>query len=340
MASPPLFMTGMVEQGNDLLDHFDLGPFHPLPFLRSGMKQTIAAFYWPRVRKHLPQSFIDIKLPDGDQLRLIQNKPNSWKNGQRIAILVHGLAGNSASSYMVRAAQKIFSRGINVISVNLRGCGEGFGLARNIYHAGRSDDIRQILKVISQQYSKSPVSMIGYSLGANIILKMAGEDGQQISGNMDSLLAISPPVDLEKTSAQLKASENILFDQFFLWGLRLDINKMHKKFPDLPKPKIPMAVNLVEFDDIYTAPRAGFKNALDYYQQSSAAPWVQKINVPGLIVCAIDDPIIHTESVFYLKRPPHIDLIMPSHGGHVGFLAKQADVQWMDQLILAWLKNI
>lgn len=328
---------------NKTLKKLGLNEFKPLPLITSGLAQTIAAAYWPTTVDRLSKKYHDILLDDGDALRVVENRPAQWSPGDRIVILVHGLAGSHESNYMVRMAQRLYKQNILVIRVNLRGCGVGHGLARFPYHSGRSEDLRFVLRWLQQKFSSSPVTQVGYSLGANITLKLAGEDGTRQTGNLDSVVAISPPADLAKTALHLRNSSNVLFDQFFVWKLRYDTYKLHKQFPDIPRPKIPLKISLTQFDDYYTAPRSGFSSAQDYYSKSSSAPLVQNIDVPCLILCSHDDPIIEAKSVANLKLSSSTELVMTKAGGHVGFLGRAGssfENQWMDNLIARWVDEL
>jgi uncharacterized protein len=315
--------------------------FVPFPFIDSGLMQTIASAYWPCRPDRLPRTTHDVRLDDEDQLRIIENRPSQWQAGGRIVLAIHGLGGHAGSNYMIRLARRLTSRGYLVLRVNLRGCGEGFGLAKNPYHSGRSEDLRVVLKWAAQHHPGSPVTLVGYSLGANITLKLAGEDGDRPTGNLDSLVAVSPPVHLAKTALHLKRSSNLVFDQFFVWKLRYDLWKLHRRYPELPKPRIPFRIHLTGIDEFYTAPRSGFKDAQDYYARASSAPLVPKIAVRGLILCAEDDPIVDASTVAALELPPQMELLMTRRGGHVGFLGGSLkDPQWMDQVVENFISQL
>lgn len=172
-------------------------PFCPLPGLNKGLRQTIASFYFPynpfinNSNQHI------ISLADGDKIVLVENRPTHWVPSQRIILLVHGLTGSHRSKYFIRATKFFVEHGFMVMRMNLRGCGAGHGLAKHLYHSGRSEDTRHILEWLAKQFPHSPVTQIGFSLGANITLKMAGEDGPNKSGNLDSVVAVSPPLILK-----------------------------------------------------------------------------------------------------------------------------------------------
>lgn len=328
------------ETSQNKIKELGLPPFQPLSFIQSGMAQTIASGLWPFLPEKKPKRVHKVALEDKDTLIVVEDRPSSWRLGNRIVVLVHGLGGNHQANYMVRITRKLVQSGFLVLRVNLRGCGIGRGWAKNPYHSGRSDDLRTVLHWAAQKFPGSPVTQVGYSLGANITLKLAGEDGSSPSGNLDSLIAISPPVDLSATAQHIRKSKHRLFDQVFVWKLKYDIWRQERHFPDLPRVKFPLKMNLTQLDNDYTAPRSGFKDAQDYYAKSSCGPFVSSVRVPGLILCASDDPIVHAGSYDSLVLPENLDLHMLSTGGHVGFIGETGnptDFQWMDCLIHRWI---
>jgi len=333
----------MILESEHKIKSLGLLPFEPLPFVKTGISQTVASVLWPYAPDSKPHSVHQIGLEDGDRLSIVEDRPHSWKQGDRIALLVHGLVGHHKSNYMVRIAQKLVRNGVLVLRVNLRGCGTGFGLARHPYHSGRSEDLRAVLRWAAKRFPKSPVTQVGFSLGANITLKLAGEDGKAPTGNLDSIVAVSPPIDLAATAKHLKKSQHALFDRFFVWKLRYDIWRLHRKFPELPSIAFPLRMALTDIDEFYTAPRCGFKDAQDYYAKSSSGPLIPSIRVKGLILCAQDDPIVHTESYSNVRFPANTDLVMTRSGGHVGFIGRTGqgnDVQWMDCLVSQWILKL
>ncbi|MBF0237545.1 MAG: alpha/beta fold hydrolase [SAR324 cluster bacterium] len=325
-----------------LLQKLQYPEFSPvLPFV-TGWSQTLAGRYWPQFSEIPYDNAHELELPDGDRLMIMENRPVSWQPGDRIVVLIHGLTGCYQSRYMIRLCRLFMAEGWLVIRVNLRGCGPGAGMARNIYHSGRSEDSRAVLNWLAGMFPDSPTTLIGFSLGGNLSLKMAGEDGDSPSGNMDSLMAVSPPVNLARSCEILREPRNQLFDQHFVAELREHVHQLHQRFPDLPKPELPSYLTVYTFDDHYTAPCNGFHDALDYYQRSSSGPLLEKIRVPTLILCSMDDPVIHGESMLEYLDIPGLDLVLTKHGGHVGFVGRSghdSGFRWMDGLLLRWLQR-
>lgn len=326
---------------HEILKKLHLPPFKALPLLNTGKRQTIAAVYLPDRPQISDETTHIVPLLDGDQLVLIENRPKDWQAGQRIVLLVHGLTGSASSKYLVRLAYKLTTAGFLVMRMNLRGCGIGHGLAKHLYHSGRSEDTRAVLCYLAQRFPNSKVTQAGFSLGANITLKMAGEDGSAPNGNLDSIVAVSPPLDLEASVKLIIHKHNRLFDRFFVKGLREDIQALHAKFPELPPPNLPKHLNVYEFDDLYTAPRSGFQNAKDYYTRSSSKHFIDAITLPTLLMYAKDDPVISRRSYLKLPHKKQMDILITSKGGHVGWIGHTGEFgnwRWMDKAVVNWIK--
>jgi hypothetical protein len=326
-----------------LLDKLQLPAFKPLPLLRKGTPQTIAGIYFPHNPFLSDKIQHIITLGDQDKIVVIENKPLSWNSTGRIVLMIHGLTGSHRSKYLVRLTRKFQRQGYLVIRMNLRGCGVGKRLAKKLYHSGRSEDARAVIQWITERYPHSPITLIGFSIGGNITLKLAGEDGVRPSGNLDSVVAVSPPLDLKGCVEQLILPRNTIYDKHFVKDLIKHVEAKHRYFPELPRPDLSYKMNLYEFDDHYTGPYSGFKNADDYYQQNSSAQFIDNINLPTLILHAQDDPFIINTPFTKLPVKQNMDYCITRHGGHVGWLGKTdhwGDFRWMDMVILRWVQKL
>jgi predicted alpha/beta-fold hydrolase len=316
--------------------------FEPHPWLPGGHSQTIVARYLGGERKPMASTAHEVELPDGDRLLVLETVPPGWASPRPTAVLVHGLAGSADGSYLVRVGQRLVRLGIRVVRVNLRGAGAGFGLARGIYHAGRSDDLREVVQWLEARTPGSPVGLIGFSLGANLVLKLASEVAALPVRSLDCVLAANPPIDLAASAQLIQRPENRLYDWNFVRWLRTTVRRLHQRFPDLGPPMLDEVKTLYDFDDRYTAPRNGFGTAAEYYRRCSLTTALARIQVPGLIVQAMDDPFVPFEPLRQAERPDHFQVELVRHGGHLGYLSRhrwQGDRRWLDARFVTWLQS-
>lgn len=322
----------------DILRGINLKPFTPPRALRHPLTQTIIPYYLPSGPIKTPSEEQTIELPDGDKIVVSISRPKEWSKGDRIIVLIHGLAGSQDSPYLVRMNQKLCRKGYLCIRVNLRSCGPGKGLARKPYHSGRSEDTREILHWINRKYPASPITQVGFSLSANITLKMLGENNSDINDALDTAIAISPPLDLHLTALKMINQNFKIFNHFFLTKLKKNVAEVKKDFPELPTTLWPKKMDLIDFDNTYTAPHSGFKDAVDYYTQSSSLQFIENIKRKTMILIAQDDPVVETSGLHKVHIPSSVQVIETKYGGHVGFLEKNRF--WMDELIQSWIDHI
>lgn len=312
-------------------------PFRPHLLVRGGHAQTLAGVYYPgrkiayRAERHL------VTLDDGDRIVLHDDRPAGWQPHDRSALMIHGLAGSHASGYMQRIARKLNARGVRVFRMDLRGCGAGTGLAQLPYHSGRSHDAAAALRAIAQHLPYSPTTLVGFSLGANITLKLMGELERQTVGNLDSAVAVCPPVDLAACSRQISLPSNRIYDRYFV-GLLLRQLRAAQMAQGIKLGRRPRT--LWEFDNAFTAVVCGFGTADNYYAAASSAPLIGRISWPTLILAAHDDPMIPSQSLASMTMPPAVELRLTESGGHLGFIGQSgvdADRRWMDWRVVDWI---
>ena len=314
--------------------------FKPCPFLKNRHFQTIIGSF--SLFSRLPFSLTRfIHLPDGDKLVCQVITPKKWTQNDITVVMIHGLCGSCYSSYLIRIAKKLKKKNIRTICVNLRGCGGGKGLAKRIYHADISDDIWRVLKEIQKETPQSPLILVGFSLGGNIALKMAGERGIEAKSLISKIIAINPPIDLFASIRLL--SKNWFYERYFMHYLRSDVFFRHHYFADLPPIEIPTDMTLVEFDEFYMAPQSGFLTLKEYYQACSSGRLIPEIQVPCHILFAKDDPIVDANMLKNLKVPSNIEVMMTENGGHLGYLGsfwKKQGFYWMDFKVLSWISSL
>jgi uncharacterized protein len=314
--------------------------FRPHLLFPTGHLQTLAGIYLPQRTRQETARQHRVALPDGDQIILHDDCPEKWQTAGRAALMVHGLTGCHASNYMQRIAARLNDRGIRTFRMDLRGCGAGLSLARLPYHSGRSEDAAAALRKIAELCPASPTILIGFSLGANIALKLLGESPADLPANLDRAVAVCPPVDLWQCVQTLARGVNRLYDRHFVRGLLTQVAMKRRMIPDAPVldgQKLPRTV--FEFDEAYTAPVCGFGTAANYYRQCSSAQFLPEIRVPTLVIAAADDPLIPGKVFADLPRSSAVTLHVARSGGHLGFIGRRngdPDRRWMDWRVVEW----
>jgi len=322
-------------------------PFTPPWLYRNGHVQTLAGLYLYAPRKTLSQAAGirsttgDVLLPDGDRLVYQDDCPAGWQTGDRIALLLHGLGGSHASPYMVRAAAQLHQRSTRTFRLDWRGCGAGAGLSRYPYHSGRSEDVAVTITHIQTLCPGSPISLIGFSLGGNVVLKLLGEPRHSLTQlvGIDRALAVCPPIDLHLSVLSMQQGWAKLYDRYFCRSCTRDVSARLRQRPDSVIPdgwfsRRPRT--LYEFDETYTAPVSGFESAADYYARSSANQFLPGISVPTLIIAAQDDPLIPFSQFRNADYSAGTHLQTPRHGGHLGFCSFRGQ-HWLNQQIAEWV---
>lgn len=314
-------------------------PFKPL--LKSPYYQTVLANVID-FGKEPPSKPHYVKLSDGDVLFLEVSTPRDWTLKKGTVALLHGLCGSSKSPYIKRIARKVYNSGRQVVRINMRGCGLGRGLAKNIYHSGCSGDIKKALQDIKKHFPGTEMILIGFSLGANLTVKLAGELGKANSSLLKAAFAVSPPVNLLTSAHRLALPKNQVYAEYFSKQLFTHIDHLHKTFPDLPPHRINENTSLNDIDELYIARRANFSGALDYYKHCSSINLVKHINIPMKILLSMDDPIIDSNELDKIELPENVEVIKTEHGGHIGYVGKNIlkEFRWMDNLVQKWIDNI
>jgi predicted alpha/beta-fold hydrolase len=252
-------------------------------------------------------------------------------------LLLHGVAGCHGSPYLVRTAHKLNRCGIRTFRLDFRGMGAGRLLARRPAHAGRSADVRAAIEWMVAACPGSPQTLVGFSMGGNIALKLLGESPQALPAALDSALAIAPPIDLTRCARNLDRGVQRWYSRSLTRMLLRTLRDRQHLLEDLPTPLSRLPRRLWDFDDWITAPLSGFSGAADYYAQNSAAPLLARIQVPTLIVTASDDPLIPVAMFHETPLARHVQLQITQQGGHIGYYAQggsDPDRWWLDWRIV------
>jgi predicted alpha/beta-fold hydrolase len=317
--------------------------FIPHRVFQRGDTQTLAAYLWPlRPRDRT-----------GDEERLFQVEPGSqvlarcrWqpnRAGHPTLMMWHGMEGSTASAYMVSTADKAFRTGFNVVRVNVRNCGGTEHLSATLYHGGLTHDALVVIEELIKQDHLPRLFLAGFSLGGNMILKLAGEYGDNPPAEVLGICAVSASVDLRASTQHMNLRRNWIYQQDFLRRLKNRLRRKQKLFPDLYDISgLGDIHSIEEFDDRFIAPEFGFADARDYYAKASSLPLIKHIRIPTLIIHAEDDPFIPFAP---LRDPsvaanPYVLLIAPERGGHVAFLSANAgeDRFWAENRLVEFCR--
>ncbi len=313
-------------------------PFNPFPLFRGSHQQTIigSVLYWP---SNLDSTIRHVELKDKDKLAIEVSTPKKWKNNLPTIVMIHGLCGSHKSTYLIRIGKKLNKKNIRVVRINLRGCGSGRGLARKAYHGGQSDDIFSVIKLLKEEAPDSPIILIGFSLGGNIVMKLAGELKNEAKNYLKMVMAINSPLNLYPCVKRMGLPDNQFYEKYFTKLMKEDLYYRQSIFPDIPQVILPEEMTMMEFDELYTAPNFGFFNALDYYSKCSSYKLIPEITIPAKIMFAKDDPIIETCTFEGVTLPKDIQVYTTNKGGHMGYLGIPGfgGFHWLDKILINWI---
>lgn len=315
--------------------------FDPHPLCPGGQLQTVIAYFWSDSHPMKPDEQVLVPLSDGDAIVLDVNHPAVPAAKTPIVYLMHGLGGDSDSSYKLRMAAKLTKMGMRVVRHNHRGAGHHGKLARRIYHSGSVGDVLAGLQAITQRWPDSPMLVVGFSLSGTILLNLLGNRVKDLREmpQIKSALAVCPPIDLELSSRTIDQFSNKHFDVFYVRGLLKQLLERSIVDADFVAKKM-SRLSLRHFDEVITAPLAGFLNRNQYYDSCSPKHVVGNIRCPTLVLAAADDPIIPISSVIRAPYSTRALLSVQSSGGHLGFISRQrtpqGDLRWLDYFVATW----
>lgn len=324
--------------GNDVLSSLKLPDFEPLIPIVEGVSQTIVANFWPQSTV-MPQG-VEHWVEVDENEHVLLTEYSKFKS-KKAALLVHGLNGSFESPYIQRIGSRLLNEGYQVFCMTMRNAGVGLGRAKTTYHAGRSEDVEQCLKYISKKNSSlKEIALLGFSLGANVVLKTLGENRFQKLPLVGA--AISPPIDLHAcTKNRLQSPQGKFFDLLFSYLTYQEFKAMEPFLKtQIKNKKWRFGMSLKDIDDTFTAPLNNFESAIQYYESSSAARVYDQIQNPTLILTAFDDPVICPQFLLNAEKNPEVSLVVTDRGGHVAFLDRRKEFRrWMDELILRFILN-
>ncbi len=301
--------------------------FEPHPLLRNAHLMTIAGALarrkFPRLGTVTERLF---EVEPGTRILAHCHWQAELRRHPTLA-MVHGLEGSSDSNYMLGAGEKAFAAGFNVLRLNQRNCGGTERLTPTLYNSGLSGDYRAVVNELIERDKLPEIFFAGYSMGGNLVLKMAGELGDAAPTQLRGVAAICPALDLAACAAALEWRQNFLYEWRFVHGLKQRMRRKARLYPDRYSLNGLDRVHSVrEFDEVITAPYCGYRDADDYYFRASAIRVTDRIRVPTLVLPAQDDPFV-PYAVFQqpaITGNPAIQLEAPAYGGHCSFISNVA----------------
>ena len=320
--------------------------YEPRKRLRNGHLMTIYAWGKPRTFPALPppeERYFEVA-PDAKVLAHCHWQAN---RGERPALLaLHGLEGSSSAHYMRGLADKAWRRGFNVVLLNQRNCGGTEALCAGLYHSGLTADADHVIGELTRADGIPHIVVAGYSLGGNLALKLAGEYGDNPPPELRGVCAVSPVIELDACVRALERRQNFAYQWNFVRGLKARMRRKVRCHPGrFPLEPLARVRTVRDFDEAYTAPHFGFRDASDYYHRASAMRVIHRVRVPALVITADDDPFV-ASSAFTDARIAgnrHLQVIITRHGGHCAFLAPAVngdDGYWAEARIVEFADQL
>lgn len=317
--------------------------FVPRRYLRGGHVQTLASFFLSRRFALAPAEERCIEVEPG--VRILCHCHWQPERGNALTvILVHGLEGSSDSQYMLGIAAKGLAAGMNVVRMNQRNCGGTEAYSPTLYHSGRSQDIAGVAQHLIHEDKLTRFALAGFSMGGNLVLKLAGEWGREGPSQFRAVAAVCPALNLAASADALHLWGNRLYEAYFVWKLRRRLASKARLFPTtFDTNRLRGVATLRDFDDKITAYYSGFAGADDYYERASAANVVDRVAVPTLILHAANDPFIRIlpETRQKIRSNAKVTFVESQDGGHCAFLAERDgnDGHWAERKIVEFLRN-
>lgn len=297
---------------------------------------------WPTLFRSVPmQEPVREVLPtlDEDELQLDWYRQGS----DRLAVISHGLEGHSRRPYVLGLARALLAEGWDVLAWNYRSCGGVMNLQPRFYHSGATEDLTHVVNHALAGAYKS-LFLSGFSMGGNLTLLYLGQQGEMVDSRICGAVTYSVPCDLAGSAEVLALPSRRIYMQRFLKDLHVKMQEKSRKFPNLIDTEGFESIRTFrEFDDRYTAPLHGFRNAEDYWAQCSALPRLRDIRVPALMINATDDPFLSAKCFPETRKllGDYVRLEAPRWGGHVGFVEHARDgFYWSERRALGFLSHL
>jgi predicted alpha/beta-fold hydrolase len=318
-------------------------PFVARPSLRHGHRMTLYGWGNPRYFPSLPPPtprYFDVAR-DARVLAHCHWQSRRWQHPT--IVVLHGLNGSSDAHYMRGIAAKAFLRGMNVVRLNQRNCGNTEHLSAGLFHSGLTADVRQVVEQLVSVDGLEAIGVGGYSLGGNLALKLAGEYGNDAPKALKAVCSVSPIIEIGDCVRALELPGNFLYQWNFVKDLKSRMRRKDRFWPGLfDLSRLSQIRTVRDFDEVYTAPYFGFKNAEDYYYRASAMRVVEHVRLSALVMTAEDDPFVPSGPFRDRKITcnRHIAVSVSAHGGHCGFVGAPSgedDGYWAESRMVEFI---
>ncbi|WP_281846828.1 YheT family hydrolase [Olleya namhaensis] len=312
--------------------------YKPKFMFRNGHISTIYSGVLRKV-EGVTQKRERITLPDTDFIDLDWSYAGS--KTKQLLVVLHGLEGNAQRHYMLGSAKMANQNDMDAVCVNFRGCSGEVNKTFQSYHSGKTDDLASVIKHITTQFDYDTIYLNGFSLGGNVILKYLGETAD-LPKQIKAAVTVSVPVYLRGSLECLMSSRNYVYSKKFLRDLRGKLLEKQQLFPQkINNEDLSAVKTLKDFDDVYTSKAHGFKDAYDYYEQSSSLQYLKHISIPTLLINAQNDSFLSQECypIQEAEQNANFYLEMPKYGGHVGFYDEQ-NTYYSEKRMLQFINNL
>lgn len=339
-------------------------PFEPNRLLRHPHLQTVVGEVFPRRLPAQHDSWraasqeVHFELPDGDRLQgFVHLQPDDPERRRPVVLQLHGLEGSASSFYQLGLSAKAFAAGFHSVRLNFRNCGNTEHLARKLYSGRNTADVLEVLAQLRERWGFETLYATGVSLGANMLLRLLADAGEDLPSGLVGAAAVSPPIEMAACGVALRQGLNRGYEAFFLQLLKRKLRRKHRLSPGGAElaptlERLSAIKTLRQFDDLVTAPLNGYADADAYYAHASSADDLPRIAVPTLIIHAQDDPFLpygmYAPRMEAIRSNPNLTALFPTHGGHVGFLSQPGlplreswmDERWAENEAIAYLQSL
>ena len=308
--------------------------YQPPKLLFTGHLQTIYPALLRQVKLIKPYLNERIATSDADFLDLFWLKQKS----NQLVIISHGLEGDANRAYIKGMANVHYHHGFDVLAWNYRGCSPQLNITKSMYHSGATADLMCVVSHASTHYDQ--IYLVGFSLGANLTLKFLGESG--VPNQVKKACVFAAPLDLKSASVNLSITKKYLYELRFINSLKKKATAKHTQFPGLfDLKKLQKIRTIYEFDDLVTAPIHGFKDAEEYYTKCSSKHFLNRIQIPTIILNALNDPFLTPEilNTHLADQSKEVNYQITKAGGHCGYPSFNKPFYWTEHFAVDFFKS-